>query len=238
MLLPRLPLFIAALVSSVFLVGCSTPLTSGPRTGEDRDIDGAVTAVDLDGFGRVRLTVGAEPSLHVTAGRNVLDDVVTEVRDGVLHLDVRGGGLRMVNQDITYDVVLPEVQGITVGGAGDVEALLEPGDALAVALDGAGRIVVDGVDVDVLRVEIGGAGEVELVGSAQRQSVTLDGVGTYSGENLDSVDAEVVVGGAGSADVLVTGSLDARVDGVGSISYAGGADVTEQVDGAGSVHAR
>lgn len=237
MLLPRLPLFIAALAGSVFLVGCSTPLTSGPRTGEDREIDGTVTAVDLDGFGRVRLSVGTEPSLRVTAGRNVLDEVVTEVRDGVLHLDVRGG-LRMVNQEITYDVVLPEVQGITVGGAGDVEALLEPGDALAVALDGAGRIVVDGVDVDVLRVEVDGAGEVELVGSAQRQSVTLDGVGAYSGENLDSVDAEVVVSGAGSADVLVTGSLDARVDGIGSISYTGGADVTEHVAGAGSIHPR
>ncbi|MFH5823862.1 GIN domain-containing protein [Georgenia sp. AZ-5] len=218
------------------LAGCGTVVGGPPgaSVSEEREVGDGVRVVSLDGVGDVRLSTGDEPSLRLTAGENVIERVITDVRGDVLVLDL-DGPMWGFPGDITYDLVLPEVEELRVDGAGSVDADLSPGESLTVDLDGAGDLNASGVDVADLTVSVDGAGSVALDGRAERQTVSIDGVGEYSGENLVSIDADVTIGGAGSARVHATGTLRAAVDGAGEIVHTGGAGVTSEVSGAGEV---
>lgn len=233
MTLRKLAWIALAIAPPVTLAGCGAVLSAGPATTEERAIED-VTAVSLAGAGNVDLTTGAEPSLTVTAGENVIDRVTSEVRDGVLRLDLDGPVLGSPG-DITYDLVLPSVDEIRIDGAGDIDAELGAGDTLEVDLSGAGDIRVTGVDVTDLSVRVGGAGAVQLSGTADNQTVAISGVGDYDGVGLVSSNADVTIGGAGDAHVHVTDSLNASVDGAGSIVHTGGAEVTSSVEGVGDI---
>ena len=217
------------------LAGCGTALDVrvGDPTTQQREV-ADVTGVSLAATGDLNLSVGAVPSLSITAGEHIIDRITSDVRDGVLVLDLDGPGWNNPGV-ITYDLVLPAVDTITVDGAGDIDADLARGEALAVYLDGAGDVTARGVDVGELTVEVTGAGDVRLEGTAERQRVAIDGVGEYDGTALASRQADVSIGGAGDAHVNVTDALDATVDGVGSITHSGGARVTSQISGMGDV---
>lgn len=217
------------------LAACA-PSDVGPTGAEDRDVSGA-TAVTLAGVGRLTLSTGPTASLRITARENLLDDITSEVEGGVLVLDVRRTVTPALGT-IEFDLVLPQVDAITVSGAGDVEATLGASDTLDVVLSGAGDVDAGGVDVETLEVTVSGAGSVTLAGRADRQDVVLSGVGSYDGVGLDSREADVLVSGTGSANVTVSGALVATVSGAGSITYGGGAGVESTVTGIGSIRAR
>ncbi|WP_164737393.1 head GIN domain-containing protein [Georgenia sp. SYP-B2076] len=217
------------------LAGCGTALDgrAGAPTTQEREVE-AVTAVSLAATGHLDIRAGATPSLRVTAGEDVIDRITTDVRDGVLVLGMDDAGWRHPGE-ITYELVLPAVDTITVAGAGDVDADLVPTRTLAINLDGAGDITARGIDVDELTVRVGGAGGITLTGAADRQVVAIDGLGEYDGDELTARDADVSIGGAGDAHVRVTDTLSATVDGAGEITHSGGAHVVSEVSGVGDV---
>ncbi|MPV36164.1 GIN domain-containing protein [Georgenia subflava] len=231
-----LPLLATA---ALVLTGCaSIGSPSGPTVTEDHEVDAAVTAVHLEGTGDLSIRTGESSSLTVTARESTHERLVTDVRDGVLVLGIRSGAFLGDVGRIEYELVLPEVDGITVEGTGDVDAVLTPTRSLRVAVDGTGDVRAEGVDVEDLLVEIDGTGGITLLGTAGAQSVRIDGTGGYDGTELESEDAVVVVNGTGGADVHVTGALEAQVDGTGSVTHSGGAEVNASVDGLGDVRER
>ena len=124
----------------------------------------------------IAASTGDEPGLTVTvtvtAGEQVIDRLTSEVRDGVLVLDLPG---RWVNLGpVDYDLVLPRVDRIAVEGAGNVRGEVAPTDAFKLTIDGAADVDLDGLDVDELTVRIAGVGDVEVTRS-------IDGVGSVSG---------------------------------------------------------
>ncbi|GAA4287424.1 GIN domain-containing protein [Georgenia daeguensis] len=229
------------LLSAVALLtaGCGIAGPTGAVTTEKHDVDASVTAVRLDGTGDLRVrTGGPAASLSVTAHESTLDELTTEVQDGVLVLGVRPGMRLRDLGPVTYDLVLPGLDAIGVQGTGDVAASLTPGDSLRIAVEGTGEVRATDVDVDDLLVEIDGTGSVGLAGTARSQEVRIGGTGSYEGAALSSENAVVTLSGTGSADVEASRSLSATVEGTGSVTYGGGADVTSRVDGLGTVRER
>ncbi|WP_448626156.1 head GIN domain-containing protein [Geodermatophilus sp. URMC 64] len=202
----------------VLLTGCGlTSFTGdpGPARSEDRPVE-AVSGVELATSGELVLTTGDTPSLRITAGENVLDQLTSEVRDGRLVLDAE----RSVGDlgDVRYELVMPAAATLEVSGSGTLRA--------------------EGLDVDELRVRLSGSGTVTLDGRAGRQVVEVDGSGQYDARQLDSKVADVTISGSGSADVEVSDFLVAVVTGSGTVTYGGGPEVERHVDGSGSVEER
>jgi hypothetical protein len=203
---------------AVLLAGCG--LTSfardpGPTRTEDRAVQG-VAEVELATSGDLTLTTGGTPSLTITAGRDVLSHLTSEVQGDRLVLGTKGsvGSLG----EVRYDLVLPAAHVVDLSGSGSIRA--------------------DGLDVDELTVDLSGSGTITLAGRTGRQTVELDGSGNYRAARLDSTDAEVTVAGSGTADVQVSGTLRAVIEGSGTITHGGGARVDTQIDGSGSVEER
>lgn len=220
-------------LASLTLTGCSAVGRPGPQDTETRDVSGA-TAVALATSGRLTIETGDEAQLTVTAGENVLDLLTSEVRDGVLVLDLQDGYWGRLG-DVEYHLVLPDVDRLALDGSGDVEADLPSAQELEVTVSGSGGLRATALDLDALAVTVEGSGSVTLEGAATNEDVRIAGSGSFAGERLRAANAVVLVEGSGDAVVHVTESLDATIEGSGSVRHTGGAHVTRDVSGSGSV---
>lgn len=226
---------VASTGALLLLAGCGAA-AFGPTSSEERPADG-VTAVELSTSGTLVVEHGDAPSLTVTAGRNVLAQLTSEVRDGVLVLDHddRPGWSR--TGTVEYRLVVDHLDAVRVEGSGSVrvDGGVATRDALAVLVEGSGDVRVEGVDVSQVDASNQGSGRITLSGVADVQRVTVAGSGGYDAAELSTREAAVAVEGSGDAAVDVTGTLDASVSGSGSVTHTGGARVTSDVDGSGSV---
>ncbi|MDA0160101.1 DUF2807 domain-containing protein [Solirubrobacter ginsenosidimutans] len=208
----RSVLLVPIAVGAVLLTGCALS-DDGPMTSQNRDVAG-FTRIDNQDSVDVRLHVGGPQRLQVRAGRKVIDDVRTDVRDGTLHLtfdhDSGIGG-----SNVVVEATVPKLTGIEASGSGDVDA--------------------DGIDADALQVRSDGSADISLDGKAGRLALALDGSGDANATALTARDANVAVGGSGDARVRAESRLDAKVDGSGTIHYHGHPAVTKRVDGSGEV---
>jgi hypothetical protein len=222
---------------TVLLAGCGLSSFAGdpgPTRSEDRDIP-AVSEVELATSGDLTLTTGETPTLRITAGRDVLPHLTSEVHDDRLVLGTKGSVGNL--DEVRYELVLPAADAVELSGSGSISAA-SPSALTGIVLSGSGEMRADGLAVDELSVELTGSGTITVAGTAARQTLELDGSGTYGAAELDSTDAVVTIGGSGSADVQVTGTLKAVIEGSGSVTYGGGATVDEEIDGSGSVEER
>jgi putative autotransporter adhesin-like protein len=149
----------------------------------------------------------------VRAGKKVIEDVQTVVRDGTLQVtfDHHGFG----GDDVVVEASVPKLTSIKASGSGDVDASDIAADAFEVRSDGSADITLDG--------------------TANRLALDLDGSGDAHLRDLTAREASVKVGGSGDADVRAGDRLDVAVDGSGDVHYHGDPALTKRVDGSGDV---
>jgi hypothetical protein len=205
-------LLLPALAAVVAASGCGLTDT-GPRTTEDRSVD-AFSRIDDDGAVDVHVHVGDGPQrVRVSAGRKVLHDVRTEVRDGTLNIDFTHHGL--TGGDVDVEAWVPRLAGVHADGSGDIN--------------------VQGVAADAFEASADGSGDIEVAGTAGSLVASSDGSGTARLAGLAARDVRVKVGGSGDVDVAASRRLDVTVDGSGDVSYRGNPSLTQHIGGSGDV---
>jgi hypothetical protein len=224
-------LLAAAIV--VGLGGCGIGRDLGPTTTDEREIDD-VSAVDLRTGGDLTITTGSGPLLRITAGADVLDELTSETRDGVLVLGAAGPRLGGYG-DVRYELAVPALAGVRVSGSGDVRVDEIDGKRLDLVVSGSGSVTAESVTLVDLTADISGSGSVRLAGTADQQDVRISGSGDYAAADLATEQTRVVISGSGNADVAADDTLVAEVSGSGHVTYAGDAEVTSRVSGSGSV---
>ena len=213
------------------LVGCSVVLDTGPSQTQERSVT-AVSEVELAGSGTLNLSSAGSPSLRVTAGRNVIGHVTSEVHGDRLVLGTDG---TVHNTGvIRYELALPGARTVVLSGSGLVR-VASPSALRSVVVSGSGNVSVDGLTTDELAADLSGSGRISVSGSATHQRVTIPGSGLYSAGGLTSEVAEVTISGSGAANVHVSGTLTAIVSGSGAVTYSGDAVVNSQITGSGAV---
>ena len=160
----RLLLLLLVALALAF-VGCTIG-DDGPRTMQPRDV-AAFTRLDNSDSVDVRIRVGEPQRVRVRAGRKVIDDVGTEVRDGTLHVtfDHEGFG----GSDVVVDASVPELTGIEVSGSGDIDAYGIDANVFEARSDGSADIAVEGT-AERLALDLDGSGEAYLAGLATRDA--------------------------------------------------------------------
>jgi hypothetical protein len=222
-------------VVTVVSAGCaavgSLVQDAGPQQTRTRPV-GVVSAVDLASSGELVLSGGEPPSLRISAGRNVIRHLTSDVQGGRLTLGT-DGSMRPVGR-VRYDLVLPAARVVELSGSGTVH-VTAPSALERVLLPGSGDVRVDGLRTQGLTVDLSGSGQVTAAGSATRQRISIGGSGHYAGDGLASQDVEVTISGSGSADVTAGRTLTASISGSGTVTYAGTATVSSSVTGSGRV---
>jgi hypothetical protein len=239
----RSALFAPALLVVLLLVGttvsgCAFRIVRGsgalveltPEVGAFQTIDASHSFV-------VTVERGQPAAVTIEADDNVDEDVIAEVRDETLHLSVRGG-LTLTDVTLRATVVVPEVDEVIASGAAQIEVIDQvAGDALRAEASGASTVIAS-VEVRELHAEASGASTILLDGAAETAVLEADGASKIRAEGLTGGDVDVVLSGASSAEVEVTGALDARLAGSSTLRYLGEpTSIDESVSGASRLRA-
>lgn len=196
------------------LAACSGP-AQGPAREESRTVE-PFHAIAVRADGDVSVSVGRPQSLVVTGQQAALPRLMTRVEKGVLIVDSVRKGWFQPQPAISLRVEVPALDSFAVHGAANVTIENAAGPRLELALAGAGLLRATG-EVGALDARLDGAGSLELAG-------------------LKVANASVSVNGTGNVAVHVTEQLEATVNGVGTIRYAGNPhEVVRHVNGVGSI---
>jgi hypothetical protein len=207
---------------------------------EDRKLTG-FHAVNVAGSFDVFIKQGSTESVVVDAPADVINYIVTEVKDGILKVYTkdnlgRGWGNLFNNKKIIVYVSIKTVDGISLTGSGDVS--FKDGvtaNSLKLQLTGSGD-VSGKINAKSLETDITGSGDVEVWGQADNSKVSLTGSGDYSGGRLKTTNTVASVGGSGDISLNVSSSLQARVSGSGDIHYSGSPkNVSKTKSGSGDI---
>ncbi|MBQ3125781.1 MAG: DUF2807 domain-containing protein [Clostridia bacterium] len=169
----------------------------------------------------INIDPALEDNITLTGEKKLLDSIKVEIDHQAGIITVSGNDrLQFADADLEITLGVP-VKTLTLSGGIELDAVLPEVKAFALRVDGAldGEIAFG--DLDTLDVEINGAGSLELDGTCAKADITVNGAGSIEADDLRCTDADVTINGAGSCEIHVSGTLNAEVDGIGSIRYRG-----------------
>lgn len=203
--------YIFVLVVLLCLVVAASGCTQQTGTGNQTPNVSGVTSVVLNGPGTLIIQQGDNESYRVEADSNLLTKISTTVSGNTLSIS----NLNSVgNGAVKFYVTLKNLNVLTANGGGNSE--------------------VTGINTDKLTITLDN-GKMTLAGKTQDLIATINGGGNIDAKDLQSQIATVTINGEGKANVNVVNTLKAVVNGGGSITYTGNPQVTQQVNGQGSV---
>lgn len=197
--------------------------------------------VRFRGPGTLKISQSNRESLTVHAPGYVMQDVISEVKDGVLLVGYRSPKvtrLRVLREVISYDLSMKDIRGITVTGSGTVVVPDLDNDLVRIEINGSGKVNLDHLTADNLRTAIYGAGSVRVQGDVETQSTVINGAGRYIAEYLVSDFAQVTINGSGDASVSVSDELNVVINGSGTVTYGGFPDISKAISGSGQLMRR
>jgi len=201
--------------------------------------------VTLRDYGELQLAQGETESLTVESEPQILQAIQTTVRGDTLDIRIGASWFDKLNYalstsftriPIKYTLVVKELKALDILGAARVTLEGVQGERLALVLGGAGEVTGSDLKLDLLDVDLRGAGRIELAGRADEQWVTISGAGNYHAPDMATRSTRVEVNGAGRATVAAEGELNLAIRGMGSVDYYGPADVKRSISGLGSIN--
>lgn len=177
-------------------------------------------------------------SVEIEADANLLPQLGTEVRAGILHIENKEPDWTKrvrPSRSVRITITVKDLNEIDLPSAGNVQVEELTTDALKIVLSGAGDISLDKLQAHTLEGILSGAGNIRASGSADEIRLRISGFGNVEAPDLASLKADIHITGAGNATVRVKDDLTAAVSGAGSIRYYGSPQVVQNISGAGSV---
>lgn len=245
-------LVVAALgVAGFVLVSCVSERGNGNITTEKREVP-AFTALSLSGSGTLRLKKGDFKVLVITDS-NIQSAILTEVEGKTLRIGAKPGAGPFWPTRLEYEVSLPDLDGISVSGSGNIESEAFSGSDIRIDISGSGSITGalsyrnakagisgsgslqgDGV-FGSLDCRLSGSGHAKLSGLASSLVVDLSGSGSLDGRDFSADKVKVGVSGSGEVDIRAKELVEARLSGSGSLRYWGNPKVEERTSGSGRI---
>ncbi len=186
---------------------------SGRIASETRDLD-EFDKLAVNVSAHVSVVVGERPRCVIECDDNIIPLLSTSVE----------------NRRLTISA------GESYSTRNKVEIRLETAVLRKVVLNGSGKIDVDSVTTDDLALRVNGSGCILAKGNVKNLAGAINGSGELRLADLESRRCAVTLNGSGDANVHVLDSLNAQINGSGSITYSGSPDnVSSVVNGSGDI---
>ena len=191
-------------------------------------------SITLPGSGKVRIRIGAEPSVRIRADGRSIGRIVTEVRGTELVISERAPSIPF-SGPAEIDVVAPSLKAVRISGSGDLE-ILDPieGTALEIRITGSGSVSAE-VELHELSVDIAGSGDVRVGGRSGTMTLRIMGSGDLDASDLEGDTASVTIMGSGDGTIGTFASIDATIAGSGDLRYAGSPRIKSSTPGSGEL---
>jgi hypothetical protein len=195
------------------------------------------TGVRVSSGINVYLKQGNNVTISVEADENLHEYILTEVRDGILHVYTEVN-IRQAERKRVY-VTMKEVNSVRTSSAGDVigETPIKC-DKLELSASSAGNIKLE-VNAKEIEADISSSGDITLTGEAEILNADLSSAGDLNAYDLKVSEADISVSSAGNAEINVSEKLTARASSAGDINYQGSPKyIDAHSSSAGGVHKR
>lgn len=184
------------------------------------------------------LEAGTEGNITIEGEENLLDYIITEVKDGVLIVKTK----KMVslrtsyNKTITVTIPFQDISSVSLAGSGDLWSKNTiNADTFKASISGSGDVSLT-IQANSIEASVAGSGDLTLKGNTTNLEASIAGSGDFHGFDLEADNTTVSVAGSGDADVVSRKYLKARVSGSGDIEYKGNPEKEDtKVAGSGSI---
>jgi hypothetical protein len=188
---------------------------SGKREMQKRDV-APFTSITTEGAFNIEVVCQKDLSLEVEGDDNVLPFVSSEVSGNVLRL--KNTKSYSVNEPITFRISVPNIEGISVAGAG--------------------KIQISGMNNEKFEIDSEGAPIINISGTTKTIDIDTNGAAKIDTHNLRSSRAIVDSKGVSKVDLGVSDQLDVTVSGPSQVTYKGDPVVNKTIHGPGKVEKR
>lgn len=198
---------------------------------------GSFTSIHQHTSADVYITKGSVGEVVVKADNDAINNLKTEVRDGVLHIESTNNGWRNVRV-MEVHITMASIEKLKNSGSGDISIDGSiPGTNMYIGISGSGDLKAQ-LDATNLEVKISGSGDVSLSGVRGDLDVGVSGSGDVYADELKLDKCNLY--GTGSGDLKLKGkaaSLTAQISGSGDINAYGMTTATVKVkcNGSGDV---
>lgn len=186
-------------------------------------------------FGELIITQGDRPSLTISAEDRILDQIVSEVRDGTLYLYPQKNTHFVTFDQVKFVLTIKNLDELNLDGVVQVKADHLATDRLQLNSSGSAQIDIGVLKADTLQVDLGGTSELNLAGKVTHQMLRFSGGSRYHADLLESNTVALEINGAGQATVWANDRLDVQINGTGNVDFYGTPDVRQEIRGAGSI---
>lgn len=186
--------------------------------------------------GNVVWKQGDEQRVEIQAVSEVIEQVVTEVKEGgLLYVGFRDSNYQLNDNKLYIFITTPNIKAIRLSGSGNLQSKNRwDVDKLSLAISGSGnmdiRLKANKVTADLL-----GSGNINLKGKADKYVLDMSGAGNIAGHQMKVDQCKVLMSGSGSCVLTVKETLDVYIKGSGFVTYKGNPVLTKKVDGSGNV---
>jgi hypothetical protein len=182
----------------------------------------------------VILTQGQTQKVEIEAEKEVLGDIITEVRGGDLVIRTADHIWKNIGQVRVY-ITMPVISALKVSGSGKIVASNSLGTKdLRLEVSGSGSVDIARLKAQQIETKISGSGSIKISGeNASSMNAAISGSGKLEATGLAVGSISVNISGSGNAHVYATETLDTRVSGSGSVIYKGHPRVNANATGSG-----
>lgn len=193
------------------------------------------TGVALSVPGSMELRLGTAENITIEGDDNLLPLIETVIEGGVLKIRPVKRTMSLQMRKLKIIVNAKEVERLSLGGSGSIEADALRAKKLTIDLGGSGSISVKGMEAEAIALSVGGSGNFKSgAGTAGSLSVSIGGSGDVDVGQVRSRDASVSVAGSGEAIVWASNDLSVTIAGSGDVNYYGDPRVARTVVGSGT----
>lgn len=198
---------------------------------------GTFTGIRVSSGVDVYLKQGSDESLTVEADENLHEYIITDVRDGILHV-YNDANVLHAERERVY-VTMKEIKSVKTTSAGDVVGQSPvKTDRLELSASSAGDIKLE-VYAKEIKIDISSSGDMTLNGEADILEADLSSAGDLNAYDLKVREADVSASSAGNADVNVSEKITARASSAGDVNYMGNPKyINSHSSSAGGIHKR
>jgi len=185
---------------------------NGKRELQKRQV-APFTSISTDGAFTIEVTCQKQLSLEIEGDENILSFVTTEVDNNILRLDNKQS--YSSSEPIKVKISVPNLEGLSVNGAGNIE--------------------IKGMNNDKFEIDSNGAPTITVSGTTRMVDIAANGAGKVDTQNLHATRAVVDARGVARVDLDVSDQLDVEISGPSSVSYKGNPSVNKNIRGPGKL---
>ncbi len=169
----------------------------------------------------VYITQGNDFSVEVEASKNQIHRIITEVKNGTLHIYVKGN-FRWNSKDVHKAYIsAPEYKKISASGGADLRGNTAiKGDELSLNSSGGGDIYLS-INCKVLSLNCSGGADISVEGTTDQLNASASGGADIDAKKMKAKNVEASASGGGDVDVFASESLNANASGGGDVNYMG-----------------